>query len=176
MLSGLELAAAFSEAMRLKKEKTGATQKVVAAAFGVTQASVSEWTKFGRIGKKHLGQLVEFFSDVVPAEHWGLHEAIQEALFKAKGTKVHSLVLSPQEMDLIASFRSLPDDEQHELVNDVMARAEGIAQVVQRELARRGIAISGFVSASRAAEALPKAPKASSSTKAKKDGQHNETS
>lgn len=54
--------------MRLK----GVTQAEVAAAFGVKQPSVSEWIKFGRIGKKHITRLVQYFSVQVGPEHWGL--------------------------------------------------------------------------------------------------------
>jgi len=72
MLSGPELAAAFTEAMRLKKEKSHVTQQQLATEFGVKQASISEWGKNGRIAKKHLNRLVDYFSDVVPPEHWGL--------------------------------------------------------------------------------------------------------
>lgn len=157
MLSGLELAAAFTEAMRLKKVK-GITQQQVATAFGVRQASVSEWGKTGRIAKKHLNLLVEYFADVVGAEHWGLHEAIQDALAKARYPEAN-LRLSPTERDLIAAFRQLPDKEQVELLHDVMARAESIHQVVMRELTRMGHPVSGYVSATKASEYLPIAPR-----------------
>lgn len=158
MLSGPELATAFAEAMRRKKEK-GVTQQQVADAFGVRQASVSEWGKTGRIAKKHLNLLVEYFSDVVGAEHWGLHEAIQDALARQRHPEMHP-TLSPVEADLLASFRQLPDLEQQELLHDVMARAESINQVVQRELKRLGHDITGFVPATKAAKHLPSAPRA----------------
>lgn len=158
MLSGKELAAAFSEAMRLKKAK-GVTQQQVAEAFKVRQASVSEWGKTGRIAKKHLNLLVEYFEDVVGADHWGLHESIQDALNHARQLDSMS-TLSPAEMDLIAAFRQLPDQEQHELLHDVMARAESINQVVQRELKRLGHNITGYASATKAAKHLPMPPQA----------------
>lgn len=157
MLSGPELAAAFTEAMRRKKEK-GVTQQQVADAFGVRQASVSEWGKTGRIAKKHLNLLVEYFADVVGAEHWGLHEAIQDALAHAKQAAT-APGLTPAELDLLAAFRQLPDIEQQELLHDVMARAESINQVVQRELKRLGHNITGFVPATKAAKHLPSAPR-----------------
>ena len=68
------------------------------------------------------------------------------------------LALSPAERDLILALRKLPDTEQLETTRDVMHRAEVIEQVVQRELARRGISISSYVSATRAAENLPPPP------------------
>jgi transcriptional regulator with XRE-family HTH domain len=156
MLSGPALATAFTEAMRLKKEK-GVTQQQVAEVFGVRQASVSEWGKTGRIAKKHLNTLVEYFSDVVEPEHWGLHESIQDAMARAKYPDAVPR-LSPTELDLVAAFRQLPDDEQQELVRDVMARAETLNQLVQRVLRQRGMPVSGYVTATRAAEHLPPAP------------------
>ena len=73
MHSGPELGKRLAEAIKLKRDKNPRlTQSDIAKAFGVGQGSVSEWTKFGRISKKHLTTLVEFFSDVVGPEHWGL--------------------------------------------------------------------------------------------------------
>jgi len=70
MLTGTELGAALKEAMRLKK----VTQQHVATEFGIKQPSVSEWTRFGRIGKEHVSHLVSYFSDVVGPDHWGLQQ------------------------------------------------------------------------------------------------------
>ena len=50
----------------------GVSQSVVAGEFEIKQPSVSEWIKYGRIGKRHLTHLVEYFSDVVGPDHWGL--------------------------------------------------------------------------------------------------------
>lgn len=68
MLTGPELGAALRAAMDLRK----LTQMDVAQEFGVAQSSVSEWIKYGRIGKKHLNHLVAYFSSVVGPDHWGL--------------------------------------------------------------------------------------------------------
>jgi hypothetical protein len=68
MYTGPQLGAAIREAMAAKK----VTQAAVAKAFNVTQPSVSEWLRFGRIGKQHIPLLVSWFSDVVGPEHWGL--------------------------------------------------------------------------------------------------------
>jgi predicted XRE-type DNA-binding protein len=68
MLEKERLGEALRAAMALKK----VTQQRVADEFGVRQSSVAEWVKFGRIRKKHIPHLVEFFSDVVGPEHWGL--------------------------------------------------------------------------------------------------------
>ncbi|KUZ35252.1 hypothetical protein WS52_04635 [Burkholderia territorii] len=68
MLTGKEL----GDALRVAIEKKAITKKAVADHFGVKPPSVQDWVNFGRIGKKHLNELVAFFSDVVPPEHWGL--------------------------------------------------------------------------------------------------------
>lgn len=68
MLTGAKLGRALAEAMKRK----GVTQRKVADAFGIQQPSVSEWTRFGRIGKQHLPRLVAYFAPVVGPEHWGL--------------------------------------------------------------------------------------------------------
>ncbi len=68
MLQGQALGAALKEAMARK----GVTQAQVAAEFGIAQSSVSEWIKFGRVAKKHLTHLVDFFGTHVPPQHWGL--------------------------------------------------------------------------------------------------------
>lgn len=68
MLTGEQLGKALAAAITLK----GVPQREVAEAFGVQQSSVSEWTTFGRISKRHLTLLVTYFADVVKPEHWGL--------------------------------------------------------------------------------------------------------
>lgn len=68
MHSGTELGAALKEAMTRK----GVTQKQVADHFKIYQPSVSNWIKTGRIHKDHIAELLEYFSDVVGPEHWGL--------------------------------------------------------------------------------------------------------
>lgn len=71
MFSGAELAAALKSAMAAKR----VTQDEVAREFGIRQPSVAEWCKFGRIAKKHIPHLVEYFSDQVGPTHWGLPES-----------------------------------------------------------------------------------------------------
>lgn len=70
MLTGKELGAAIREAIRLK----GVRRVEVADAFGVKPPSIQDWMNFGRIDKKHIEKLVKYFSDVVPASHWGFGE------------------------------------------------------------------------------------------------------
>ncbi len=68
MLTGQELGAAI-ESARLKK---GITKKKLADDFGVKPPSVQGWTTHGRIGKDKLMDLIDYFSDVVGPDHWGL--------------------------------------------------------------------------------------------------------
>ncbi|WP_174941259.1 hypothetical protein [Burkholderia lata] len=68
MLTGKEL----GDALRAAIEKKAVTKKAVADHFGVKPPSVQDWMNFGRIGKKHLNELVSYFSDVVGPEHWGI--------------------------------------------------------------------------------------------------------
>lgn len=104
MKTGPELGAALAQAMESKR----VTQQQVADEFDITQPSVSEWIKFGRIAKKHLTHLVEYFSDVVGAEHWGLPASWcgpAEAL----------LPLRDGETDLLAAYRLLDPEAQHDV-------------------------------------------------------------
>jgi len=85
MHSGQQLGEALKEAMRLKK----VTQTQVASHFKILQPSVSNWIKTGRIHKDHIAELIDYFSDVVGPEHWGLtaHAAPGAAVVQA-GAKV----------------------------------------------------------------------------------------
>ncbi len=68
MFSGEQLGQAISEAIKRKN----VSQKEVADHFGVKQPSVSGWIKNGRIDKKHLDKLIDYFSDVVTPSHFGI--------------------------------------------------------------------------------------------------------
>ena len=68
MFSGERLGQAISEAIKRKN----VSQKEVADHFGVKQPSVSGWIKNGRIDKKHLDKLIDYFSDVVTPSHFGI--------------------------------------------------------------------------------------------------------
>lgn len=74
MLAGQELGKALVQAMSLK----GVGPSALARQFKVTPSSVGDWRKRGCIHKRHLGPLVEFFSDVVPPSHWGLKPMADE--------------------------------------------------------------------------------------------------
>lgn len=70
MLTGKELGEAIADAI----EKKGVSKAEVARHFGVKPPSVQDWIKFGRISKRHLDGIFEYFSDVAGPEHWGLTE------------------------------------------------------------------------------------------------------
>lgn len=69
-----------------------------------------------------------------------------------------SLTLSQLERDVVFALRVLPIEEQHEFANDLMHRAERLNKAVERLLQDRGLNVSGFTSATRAAEVLPPSP------------------
>jgi transcriptional regulator with XRE-family HTH domain len=68
MLTGKELGAAI-ESARIAK---GVSKKKLAEDFGVKPPSVQGWVNTGRINKSALMRLMDYFSDVVGPEHWGL--------------------------------------------------------------------------------------------------------
>lgn len=68
MLTGPNLGAAIEEAMRLK----GVSRSETARHFGIRPESTYDWTRYGRIAKKHLPKLFAYFADVVGPEHWGM--------------------------------------------------------------------------------------------------------
>lgn len=68
MLTGPALGAAIEEAMRLK----GVGRSETARHFGIRPESTYDWTRYGRIAKKHLPKLFAYFADVVGPEHWGM--------------------------------------------------------------------------------------------------------
>lgn len=109
MLTGVELGRAFAEAMREKCVK----QADIVREFGVKQPSVSEWIKYGRIGKQHIPKLLTYFADVVGPDHWGLP-------------------FSRDEFDLVLAFRELHPASQATLLQNVRQAAAQEAQVRRR--------------------------------------------
>ena len=75
MYTGEKLGEAIKTAMKLKD----VTQSEVADKFGVRQPSVAGWIKSGRIGKKHIDDLIEYFSDVVPPSHFGIENMVMSS-------------------------------------------------------------------------------------------------
>lgn len=68
MLSGKALGDAIAQAIALKN----VNKNQVAREFDVSPPSVIGWINTGRIAKKHLDKLIEYFSDVVPPSHFGI--------------------------------------------------------------------------------------------------------
>lgn len=127
MLTGPQLGDAIRDAMKRKQ----VTQQQVADFFGVKQSSVSEWLKFGRIHKKHLLRLVDYFSSVVGPEHWGLPRGWSHA-----DPDADLLPLRDRERDLLPAFRLLDDREKDEILAHVrqivVAKHGPIADVLER--------------------------------------------
>ena len=73
MLKGKELGAAFRKALELKlAANKKLTKKRIASEFGIQPPSLYDWMDRGTIDKEHFSTLWKFFSDVVPASHWGI--------------------------------------------------------------------------------------------------------
>lgn len=104
MLTGERLGQALAAAMALKNVK----ETDVAAEFGVKAPSVYGWKATGRIAKKHLNHLVEYFSDVVPPSHWGMLP-----LLPSLPNGIDEL-----EAQLLAIFRQLSDQSRDFLLAD----------------------------------------------------------
>lgn len=77
MLTGQELGAAIDEARIIKN----LSKKALAEHFRIAPPSVQGWIKTGRIDKSKLIEVIDFFSDVVGPEHWGLSERSAANLF-----------------------------------------------------------------------------------------------
>lgn len=107
MYTGKQLGDALKAAMLLKEVQQGD----VAAAFGVKQPSVSEWLKFGRIHKRHLTTLVEYFGDVVGPEHWGM----PSSWAPTSGDAEDLLPLRDDEPEMIHAYRLLDADDQADI-------------------------------------------------------------
>ena len=70
MYDGERLGRAIEEAIFRKR----VSRKEVARHFGVTPASITAWCKSGRIGKGKIEELIRYFSDTVPASHFGFSD------------------------------------------------------------------------------------------------------
>ena len=84
MLEGKELGRALSIAMDIK----GVGPTELAAVFGVKPPSVSDWKARGCISKRHLPGVIQFFSDVVTPEHWGMGAGIYGLMGTAQAHEV----------------------------------------------------------------------------------------
>jgi phage repressor protein C with HTH and peptisase S24 domain len=77
MLTGQDLGAAIDAARLIKK----LSKKALAEHFSITPPSVQGWIKTGRIDKSKLIEVIDFFSDVVGPDHWGLSGRSANNLF-----------------------------------------------------------------------------------------------
>lgn len=68
MLTGQALGAAIEKALAAK----GLSKTDAARRYGVRNASVTGWIKTGRIATDKLLDIMDFCSDVLGPEHWGL--------------------------------------------------------------------------------------------------------
>ena len=92
MYTGEKLGEAIKKAMKLKD----VTQLEVAEKFGVKQPSVAGWVKNGRIGKQHLDDLIEYFSDVVPPSHFGIGSMVAAGTPLPYRTDEGQYILNPK--------------------------------------------------------------------------------
>lgn len=110
MLQGPALALAIVGAMRLKAtrlEIAKITQAEIGKALGMSQPSVSELLKFGRLAKEKVPVLLDYFSDVVGPDHFGLP-------------------FSKFEMDLLKELRKLPAHTQSALLERVRKSVDAV--------------------------------------------------
>jgi len=96
MLTGTELGKAI-EAARLKK---GVSKADMARHFDVKPPSISGWIATGRIDKKKLSELFEYFRGDVGPEHWGLGN--QPSMIYGDHTEKESMSLG--EPDVTAAY------------------------------------------------------------------------
>lgn len=101
MLTGKELGAAIESARRAKN----VSKVELAKRFGVKPPSVQGWVKEGRIDKGKLMQLIDYFSDSVPLEHWGLGGWMADNSALAANADQHApSVLTIRHLDVSASM------------------------------------------------------------------------
>lgn len=86
MYEGKALGEAIEKAITIK----GITKKKLAEDFGIKPPSVNGWVSTGRISKTNLNKLVDYFSDVVPPEHFGIKS---RSGLESNVSKVGDLVL-----------------------------------------------------------------------------------
>jgi transcriptional regulator with XRE-family HTH domain len=89
---------ALGEALRAALTAKGITQAQLARDFGVKSPSVNEWLSNGRIHKRHVQHLVQYFSPEVEPSHWGLSAG--------------SVGVAPGVADVVKIFEALPESKQ----------------------------------------------------------------
>lgn len=106
MHTGKELGAAIAEAIRLK----GVTKTAVADHFGIKGPSVYDWINHGRVSKKHLTAMFDYFSDVVGPEHWGIKDGSFSS--QTMGLNPEILGIALTSMDQVIRTRGLHMERQ----------------------------------------------------------------
>lgn len=71
MLTGTQLGDAIRAAVD-KKVALGVTKRAIAEHFQIKPPSLQDWMKRGTVRKDRLGDLFEYFADVVGPAHWGM--------------------------------------------------------------------------------------------------------
>jgi transcriptional regulator with XRE-family HTH domain len=137
--------------IRDARKARGWTQEKLGEELGVTKANVSGWENARHQPSfDQIVRICELTGAAMPGSGPGVAEPPA-----AYGTPAE---ISPLELDVLHALRYLPLEEQQEIAHDVMHRAERLTKAAQDLLARHGMAVTGFASATRAAEHLPKAP------------------
>lgn len=99
MLTGQDLGAAIAKALAIK----GLSKADAARKYNVQKASVTGWIKTGRIATDKLLDLMDFCSDVLGPEHWGLDHWPG----RLPGTSRKTLQSLPRdEQQLLAAYRA----------------------------------------------------------------------
>lgn len=101
MLTGQPLGQAIDAAIKLK----GVPKTSVAAHFGIKGPSIYDWINHGRVSKKHLQALFDYFSDVVGPEHWGLDDSLGPSQRAGLDTSMLGVALTS--MDQVIRGRGL---------------------------------------------------------------------
>lgn len=147
---------ALKDWVREARKAKGWTQEKLGEELGLTKANISGWENARHEPSfSQMLRVSELTGHPIPGD-----PASGLVFFEEPELYQHMVKLTPLEHDIIAALRQLAEDEQIEIARDLMARAERIEQLVQRALKQRGIHVTGYVSATRAADKLPPPPTA----------------
>lgn len=138
MLTGKALGDAVGAAITLK----GVSKAEVARHFNIKGPSIYDWIDHGRVGKRHLTRLVEYFSDVVGPEHWGLSNSSQIG-------GPSPLELTPDEKTILTHYRNAPSFGK-EILRGAAEVVATPARKLHAELSRGASAGGGSSGADRA--------------------------
>jgi hypothetical protein len=111
MLSGKNLGVALLHAIEIKS----ISKAQLARDFDVTPQSISAWVNYGRIHKKHIQNLVQYFLPEVSSSHWGLAEASAPELPLSTSAievaKIFESLTSAKQLVLLAVASALRDSK-----------------------------------------------------------------